>query len=50
MPINEIPLSSLIKQTQEKIKKIRGQGNAFVTDWELIEMIEMILEKIKHLA
>jgi hypothetical protein len=50
MSINEVPLSSLIKKTKEKIKKIKGQGNAFVTDWELIEMIETILEKIKHLV
>ena len=49
MSINEITLSSLVEKTKEKIKRTKEEGSAFVVDWELIEMIEMILEKIKHL-
>tara|TARA_Y100000592_G_scaffold17481_2_gene26269 strand:- start:2459 stop:2632 length:174 start_codon:yes stop_codon:yes gene_type:complete len=43
----EKDLSLLIQEAKERIKHIKECGNAFVTDWLLIEILETIIEKIE---
>ena len=41
----DLPL--LIQEAKERIKHVKECGNAFVTDWLLIEILETIIEKIE---
>tara|TARA_Y100001970_G_C14077086_1_gene772612 strand:+ start:246 stop:401 length:156 start_codon:yes stop_codon:yes gene_type:complete len=44
---SEKDLSSALNKLQKKIDNIKKTGNAFVTDWELVEMIEEVIQLIK---
>ena len=43
MPDKEGDLSFALNKLQKKIDNIKKTGNAFVVDWELLEMMEDII-------
>ena len=47
MPEEEISLSSLLEKIKQRIQYIKKHGNAFTVDWTLLELIEMIVQKLK---
>jgi len=43
----ETSLSSLLEKVKQRIDDIKKSGNAFVVDWVLLELIELIMEKLE---
>jgi len=46
MPESKKDLSSALNKLQKKIDNIKKTGNAFVVDWELLAMMEEIIDII----
>ncbi len=47
MPNEEGDLSFALNKLQKKIDNIKKTGNAFVVDWELLEMIENVIQLLQ---
>ena len=45
MQYEELELSSLLILLRQRIDKIKKNSNAFIADWALIELLEVILKK-----
>ena len=47
MPDKEGDLSFALNKLQKKIDNIKKTGNAFVVDWELLEMMENVIQLLQ---
>ena len=47
MSDNKVSLFSLIDEVKQMIDSIKKNGSAFVVDWQLIELLELIIERIE---
>jgi hypothetical protein len=47
MPNKEGDLSFALNKLQKKIDNIKKTGNAFVVDWELLEMMEKVIQLLQ---
>ena len=48
MPSEETHLFSFIRELKNRIEWIKSQGNAFVVDWTLVELIEKFIVYIEE--
>ena len=47
MPDKKADLSFALNKLQKKIDNIKKTGNAFVVDWELLEMMENVIQLLQ---